>query len=83
MEEKEMTQAIAEYRVQVLVETESGAELSRATRDYVEGALTKMFPTARDIRTIITITDDNDGVVMKKFDNNPTKELRERAWVDE
>jgi hypothetical protein len=76
-----MTQKSAEWTVQVLVEMEDGSDIPRFTRDYVEGAIPKMFSSARDIRFIVTVTDEADNVIVKKFDNNPTEELRERAWA--
>lgn len=70
----------AEYTVQVLVETEDGTDLPRRTKEYIEGAIPKMFGTGRDIRTVITVADGDENVIVTKFDNNPTEALRERAW---
>ena len=74
------SQRMVEWNVQVLVEMEDGTVVGGFTREYVEGAIGKIFASARDIRAIITIADEDDQVVVQKFNNNPTQELRERAW---
>ena len=74
------TTRTAEWTVQVLVEMEDGSEVPRFTREYVEGAIPKMLASARDIRTIVTVTNEADQVTVKKFNNNPTEELRKKAW---
>lgn len=71
-----------ELTVQVLVEMEDGSEVSRHTQDFVERCIPQMFPpSTRDIRTIVTVADDNDNVIATKYNNNPTEELRKRAWT--
>lgn len=77
------TQSV-EWQVQVLVEMEDGSEVTHNTRNFVERCIPQMFPSStRDIRTIITVTNEEGAVTATKYDNNPTKQLRERAWVNE
>lgn len=70
----------AEWTVQVLAETNDGREMARSDLDYVEGAIQKMFPSARGLKFVVTITDENESVLATKYLFNPTEELRERAW---
>lgn len=71
----------AEWNVQVLVEMEDGSLVSSHTREYVEGAIGKIFASARDIRAIITVTNEKDELLVQKFNNNPTRALREKVWT--
>lgn len=74
------TSTEAEWSVQVLVEMEDGTHVSQFTREYVEGAIGKIFAAARDIRAVISITNEKDELVAVKFINNPTPQLRGKAW---
>lgn len=74
------TSTQVELQVQVLVEMEDGTPVSEFTREYVEGAIGKMFASSRDIRAIISITNESDELLVQKYKGNPTQELRERAW---
>lgn len=74
------TSTEAEWSVQVLVEMEDGTNVSQFTREYVEGAIGKIFAAGRDIRAVISITNEKDELVAVKFINNPTPQLRGKAW---
>lgn len=77
-----MTTQIAEYQVQVLVEMEEGGDVPPRTREYVESKIPFLFPPGtRDIRHIIVIANEAGEVLSVNYENNPTKQLRERAWT--
>lgn len=76
-----MTTHIAEYQVQVLVEMEDGGEVPHRTREYVESKIPFLFPPGtRDIRHVIVIANEAGEVLSVNYENNPTPEMRKRAW---
>lgn len=72
----------AEWTVQVLVEMEDGSPVTHSVREYVTAALQKVFYNPRDIKAVITVSDEDEVVVAVKYVNNPTHQLKERAWHD-
>ena len=77
-----MTNQALELTVQVLVEMEDGSEVGLRTREFVEDKIQNLFPPiTRDIRAIITIADEHESIAVTKYRNDPTEELRKKAWT--
>jgi hypothetical protein len=68
-----------EYTVQVLIEADGEGPLTRSNMAFTEGRLVKALEGQHGLNYIITVTNEDEEIVLVK-PHNPSEKLKERAW---